>query len=99
MENYSFKFVVSGIRCSINKNLLKTGPPSKLKKMLKESGNEKNKPEVVIERPYDAFAAILTMYQTGDLHMPMTSCPQGFLKELEFWEIKPEMLSSCCFYK
>jgi len=51
---------------------------------------------VILDRPYDAVAAILAMYQTDELHIPMSSCPVAFLKEMEFLELKPEMLAKCC---
>ncbi|XP_053372765.1 potassium voltage-gated channel protein Shaw-like [Mercenaria mercenaria] len=50
-----------------------------------------------VDRPGDMFASVLALYQTGELHFPMMSCPGAFLNELEFWEISPEMLESCCF--
>ncbi|WAR14351.1 KCA10-like protein [Mya arenaria] len=85
-----FCIVVGGQTFEIAKTLVDKGPPSKLQKLAK------CEPIRRIERPPEVFSAILSLYQTGELHMPMTSCPAAFLRELEFWEIGTESIPLCC---
>ena len=86
----------SGHHYEIYKETLEAGPSTKLRDICKNISNQYLKTVVILDRPYDAVAAILAMYQTDELHIPMSSCPVAFLKEMEFLELKPEMLAKCC---
>lgn len=86
---------VSGRLFKVSKEILKNGPQSGLSRLL--LSDEVSELSVLeIDRPADIFAAFIAWYQTGELHIPTTSCPRAFLNELEFWEISPEVLTSCC---
>ena len=93
------KFNVCGVVYTIEKSFLDSGPVSKLTKMCANDESTREDTVFVIQRPPDLFHAMLTLYLTGNLHIPMTSCPGAFLKEMEFWEIDPKYLSNCCFYR
>ena len=58
-----------------------------------------NEEEVFVGRSAETFAAILGYYQTGELHMPTTVCPQAFRQELEFWKVPAEDMQTCCSYR
>ncbi|KAH3867705.1 potassium voltage-gated channel protein egl-36-like [Dreissena polymorpha] len=58
-----------------------------------------NQEEVFVGRSAETFAAILGYYQTGELHMPTTVCPQAFRQELEFWKVPAEDMQTCCSYR
>ncbi|KAL4220787.1 Potassium voltage-gated channel subfamily V member 2 [Mactra antiquata] len=88
-------FDVSGQIFRINVDIIKKGPDSGLKRLLATNDIEELR-VLEIDRPAEIFSAILSWYQTGELHIPATSCPRAFLNEMEFWEISPEVLSSCC---
>jgi hypothetical protein len=75
------------------------GPSSRLTRLFKAGWSHEKSERITINRPAECFAAILAFYQTGELHIPMTSCPGAFLNEIEYWEISPEVLSGCCYYR
>ena len=47
-------------------------------------------------RPVSTFKAIVTFYQTGELHMPHCVCPKEFESELQFWGFEVENMQPCC---
>ncbi|XP_045208612.2 potassium voltage-gated channel protein Shaw-like [Mercenaria mercenaria] len=94
---HKLKFNVGGQIYSISTNSLQNGPESKLTRMYQSGTTLTESAYIDLDRPRDVFASVLALYQTGELHFPMTSCPGAFLNELEFWEISPEMVESCCF--
>ncbi|XP_045161886.2 potassium voltage-gated channel protein Shaw-like [Mercenaria mercenaria] len=55
--------------------------------------------EFKINRPAGCFSAILSHYQTGELHMPTGVCPGAFRRELEYWEVDYGVMQECCLYK
>lgn len=87
-------FLVGGQHFTINVSTLEFGPSSKLKQLYACATNKQE--PIAVDRPPDMFCAILAFYQTNELHIPMTSCPNAFLKELQFWEIGVENMSDCC---
>ncbi|XP_060571936.1 uncharacterized protein LOC132730101 [Ruditapes philippinarum] len=78
---------------------IENGPSSRLTRLFKAGWSHEKSERITINRPAECFAAILAFYQTGELHIPMTSCPGAFLNEIEYWEISPEVLSGCCYYR
>ena len=88
---------VGGQPFKIPRDLLENGPPSRLQEMYRSASTSNKHCVISVERPPEMFSAILAMYQTGELHIPMTSCPGAFINELAFWEIPVESLSSCCY--
>lgn len=88
----TIKINVSGQVYEILTEVIENGPTSRLTMMYKTGSSC-----IMVNRPAESFAAILAMYQTGELHIPMTSCPGAFLSELEFWNISPDMISDCCY--
>lgn len=89
------EFEVGGQRFTVSSESIELGPSSRLKQMYTSSVN--NHQPIRIDRPPEMFGAILALYQTRELHIPMTSCPGAFLKELQYWNITTECLSECCF--
>ncbi|XP_053372767.1 potassium voltage-gated channel protein Shaw-like [Mercenaria mercenaria] len=94
---HKLTFNVGGQLYSISTTSLQNGPESKLTRMYQSGTTLTESAYIDVDRPGDVFASVLALYQTGELHFPMTSCPGAFLNELEFWEISPEMVESCCF--
>jgi hypothetical protein len=88
---------VGGQVFTIPVELLENGPSSRLQNLYKSTSASNKTCVIAVERPHEMFPAILAMYQTGELHIPMTSCPGAFMNELAFWEIPAESLSSCCY--
>ncbi|XP_060559368.1 potassium voltage-gated channel protein Shaw-like, partial [Ruditapes philippinarum] len=86
---------VGGQVFTIPVELLENGPSSRLQNLYKSTSASNKTCVIAVERPHEMFPAILAMYQTGELHIPMTSCPGAFMNELAFWEIPVESLSSC----
>lgn len=84
---------VCGQVYAIPVDVIENGPPSRLKQICKSKSEE----HIVINRPPEYFPAILAFYQTGELHIPMTSCPGAFISELEYWEISQDFISDCCY--
>lgn len=89
MGTKKVRILVGGQAFYISQEKLLHGPPSKLKQLVKSG-------DVDVERPADMFAAILAYYQTGELHMPMASCPAAFIQEMEFWDIGQDRMTQCC---
>ena len=54
---------------------------------------------ITLDRPADSFAAILSYYQTDELHIPTGVCPGAFRGELEYWGIGADQLSECCVFR
>ena len=88
------KINVSGRLFEISRSMLKKHPDSTLSKMV-QSGSTSDE-SLFFERPASIFEAILTFYQTDQLHMPCSVCPLTFKNELEFWGISPYRLETCC---
>jgi hypothetical protein len=90
-------FDVGGQIYSISLAAIQNGPSSKLKQLYTSGRTVSGPSRIEIDRPVDLFASVLALYQTGELHFSMTSCPGAFLNELEFWDISPEVVESCCY--
>jgi hypothetical protein len=88
---------VGGQVFTIPGELLENGPSSRLQDLYKSTSASNKTCVIAVERPHEMFPAVLAMYQTGELHIPMTSCPGAFMNELAFWEIPVESLSSSCY--
>lgn len=54
---------------------------------------------LAVDRPSDCFAAILSYYETGELHLPNNVCPNAFRTELLYWRVPESQLQRCCYYK
>lgn len=98
MEN-TVTLEVCGQNFPICADTIEQGPSSRLTNLYKTGLSHGKSERIIVNRPAESFAAILAFYQTGELHIPMTSCPGAFLNELEFWEISPEALSRCCYQR
>lgn len=90
---------VSGTKFEIDPRCLEKEPFQKLPRLVFDARKDGNEQELSIDRPSDSFAAILTYYQTGELHIPTGVCPGAFRKELEYWEIGADNLSECCIFR
>ena len=90
---------VSGTKFEIDPRCLEKEPFQRLPRMVFDARKDGNEQELSIDRPSDSFAAILTYYQTGELHIPTGVCPGAFRKELEYWEIGADSLSECCIFR
>lgn len=55
--------------------------------------------EITIDRSALCFCAILSYYQTGELHIPPGVCLGAFSRELEFWQVESDALYECCLYR
>ncbi|XP_060568360.1 potassium voltage-gated channel protein egl-36-like, partial [Ruditapes philippinarum] len=91
------KIDVFGQMYAVPREIIENGPSSRLRRMYKTGSSVSKSECIVINRPAESFAAILGFYQTGELHIPTTSCPGAFMKELEYWEITPDVVSDCCY--
>ena len=88
------RFLVGGQQFTILTETLESGPPCKLTHLYACAANKRE--PIAVDRPPDLFSAILALYQTSELHIPMTTCPNAFLRELQFWELGVDQLADCC---
>ncbi|XP_045163844.2 potassium voltage-gated channel subfamily B member 1-like [Mercenaria mercenaria] len=95
--NERIHFDVCGQMYAVSREVIENGPPSRLTRSFWTETLVSNSECIVINRPPESFTAILAFYQTGELHIPMTSCPGAFIRELEYWEISPNVLTECCY--
>lgn len=93
------KINVSGTHYEFDSKILETRDYHTLTKMCKDAENSGAPLEFVVDRPSDCFAAILSFYQTDELHMPTTICPKAFKKELSYWGVAEADLEKCCLYR
>lgn len=71
----------------------------RLAKMCDEASRSGTPLEFTVDRSALSFGAILSYYQTGELHIPPGVCPGAFRRELEFWEVELDALYECCLYR
>ncbi|XP_045163795.2 potassium voltage-gated channel protein egl-36-like [Mercenaria mercenaria] len=91
------KIDVNGQMFAVPREIIENGPPSRLRRMYKAGSSVSKSECIVINRPLESFTAILGFYQTGEMHIPMTSCPGVFMRELEYWEVSMDVISDCCY--
>lgn len=93
---------VSGTKFCVSSDILIEKPFTRLGRMaskLVKDTNEETTDSFQFDRPIPSFQAVLEYYQTGQLHMPLNTCPKSFQNELEFWEIDPGEMEKCCLYQ
>ena len=56
-----------------------------------------DKDDYYFDRSPRLFETILNLYRVGELHMEKCRCSRELWLELEFWEIDPSSLESCCW--
>ena len=93
------KVNVSGTQFEFSRNILEKREDHTLTKMCKEAERNGSPLEFFVDRPSDCFAAILSYYQTNELHMPQDMCPKSFRKELQYWGVAETDLDKCCLYR
>ena len=93
------KINVSGTHFEFDRALLEKRESGKLANMCKEADISGEPLDFVVDRPSDCFVAVLSFYQTGELHMPAMVCPKAFRKELNYWGVSETDLDQCCQYK
>lgn len=93
-------FDVGGTRFTTRWSTLLKVPGSKLSKLyeLYEQQSKTNeKVEYFFDRNPAVFGCILDFHRTGVLHLPDSVCACQIRQELEFWDISPHAVSSCCW--
>jgi hypothetical protein len=78
---------------------LKTFPDSKLARL---NDNQKGafdfkEEEYFFDRDPNLFSYILDSYRKGAIHLPKEICGTTFKAELEFWDVSPRHVASCCW--
>ena len=53
--------------------------------------------EYFIDRNSDVFSCILDYCRTGKLHVKHNLCGPVILGELQFWDLSPSLMQSCCW--
>ena len=99
MDNKRVIVNVSGVRFEFDRKLLDDRKYHRLTTMVEEAERKRMPLQFHVDRPSESFGAILTYYQTGELHLPTGVCPGYFKKELEHWGIEQDALAECCLYK
>ena len=89
------KIHVSGNTYELDLDDVRRAPESKLYRYVFVG----KKLDLTFKRPIQRFEAVLAYYQTGELHMPTSVCPGAFKTELAYWELDPQILSKCCYYR
>ena len=90
---------VSGTSIEMDLKYLEREPYGRLAMMVKDAKNDGKGTNLVLDRPAESFTAIVTYYQTGELHIPTGVCPGSFKKELEYWDIGTDKLAECCLFR
>ncbi|XP_053378719.1 potassium voltage-gated channel subfamily B member 1-like [Mercenaria mercenaria] len=90
---------VSGTHFEFDRKILEKRASDTLTKMCEAAENAGKPLELFVDRPSDCFAAVLSYYQTDELHMPAAVCPKAFRKELRYWGVAETDLDKCCLYR
>lgn len=93
-------FDVGGSRFTTTWETLQKVPGSKLDKLCvlhEQHPKPSGKVEYFFDRNPAVFGCVLDYHRTGDLHLPDNVCASQIRLELEFWEISPYEVSSCCW--
>ncbi|XP_021361729.1 potassium voltage-gated channel protein egl-36-like [Mizuhopecten yessoensis] len=93
-------FDVGGTRFTTTWDTLQKIPGSRLEKLYEvheQQTKSTGKVEYFFDRNPAVFGCILDYHRTGDLHLPVSVCPSQIRLELEFWDISPHAVSSCCW--
>ena len=90
---------VSGTCFEFDSTILKNGTGQRLAELCNNAKSDGQGKMFCVDRPAKAFAAILTFYQTGQLHIPLDMCPGSFQQEMEFWQVDHSELTECCSYR
>ncbi|XP_045163707.2 potassium voltage-gated channel subfamily B member 2-like [Mercenaria mercenaria] len=93
------KLNVSGTHFEFDYKILENRESDTLTKMCKEAETSGKPLEFFVDRPSDCFAAVLSYYQTDELHMPASVCPKAFRKELRYWGVAETDLDKCCLHR
>ncbi|XP_060589893.1 potassium voltage-gated channel subfamily B member 2-like [Ruditapes philippinarum] len=93
------KINLSGTHFEFDREILENRERSRLVEMCDEADKNAAPMEFFVNRPSDCFVAVLSFYQTGELHMPATVCPKAFKKELIYWGVSETELDKCCRYR
>lgn len=93
------KINVSGTHFEFDCAILENRKDHTLTNMCAEAERTGHPLELIVDRPSDCFAAILSYYQTDELHMPATLCPKAFKKELNYWNVAETDMEKCCLYR
>ncbi|XP_033747643.1 potassium voltage-gated channel protein Shaw-like [Pecten maximus] len=93
-------FDVGGTRFTTTWDTLQKIPGSKLDKLYERHEKQtksSGKVEYFFDRNPAVFGCVLDYHRTGDLHLPDNVCASQIRQELEFWDISPYDVSSCCW--
>jgi hypothetical protein len=93
------KINMSGTHFEFDREILENREKSRLVDMCDEADKNAAPMEFFVNRPSDCFVAVLSFYQTGELHMPAAVCPKAFKKELIYWGVSETELDKCCQYR
>ncbi|XP_045163716.2 potassium voltage-gated channel subfamily B member 2-like [Mercenaria mercenaria] len=93
------KINVSGTHFEFDRTILGIREYDTLTKMCKDAEKEDKPLDFFVDRPSDCFAAVLSYYQTDELHLPASVCPKAFRKELRYWGVAETDLDKCCLYR
>jgi hypothetical protein len=92
------KINVSGTHFEFDRNIVNEKTCRRLRKLCDQCPVDKPV-ELTVDRSAIAFGAILSYYQTGELHIPPGICPGAFRREMEFWDLDSDALHECCLYR
>ena len=90
---------VSGTIFETHLKYFEKKPAHRLSTLVLESCELHRNDVITLDRPADSFAAILSYYQTNELHIPPGVCPGAFRSELEYWDLGADQLPECCVFR
>ncbi|WAR15647.1 KCNAB-like protein [Mya arenaria] len=93
------KIEVSGVKFDLDKTLIKHKRGHRLHDLCHFDADQGTTSTLNIQRSPACFEAILGLYQTGSLHIPLSVCPGAFKEELDYWRIDISELSECCSFR
>lgn len=93
------KINVAGTYFEFDRILLQDKKCERLAELCCRLGSTEKPHEITIDRSALCFGAILSYYQTGEMHIPPGVCLGAFSREMEFWQVESDALYECCLYR
>ena len=94
-EDIKISLNISGHRFVTKKETLLRYPDTRLGRLAADH-QASHSDEYFFDADDGVFREVLSFYRTGELHTPSGPCRGTFERELKFWEIGSENISSCC---
>lgn len=96
LEEETFMINISGHRFETMRKTLEKYPETLLGSNKREEFFNYRTNEYFFDRDPDIFRHILNYYRTGKLHFPSDECVTSYVEELEFFNVRSDVIAVCC---